>query len=75
MHGFYAPACCAVVNIVMWVFIIRQDSLIYLIDKDKFDDALIQFRRVYKAQSEDELMIHWETIKADRTEFKMSKSA
>jgi hypothetical protein len=40
MYGFATPAVLAVINILMWLFIIGKDSMFFLIDNGNEKDAL-----------------------------------
>lgn len=61
--GFLSPGLFAVVNILQWVFLIRRDSLYFLIDKNEEESALAQFQRIYKFNSDEEMREAWEETK------------
>jgi hypothetical protein len=61
--GFASPAVCAIVNILMWVLLLKKDSLYFLVEKGGDDDALFQFKKVYTFDSSLTLETEWQKLK------------
>jgi hypothetical protein len=38
----------------MWVFVLKYDSLFFLMDKNNESEAFAQFKRIYKFESDEE---------------------
>lgn len=72
--GFWSPAVFGLANIFMWALIIKYDSLLYLIDKDRLVDAELQFRKVYKFDSEEDFQRQWYKMREDRDLFLKTKT-
>lgn len=65
-YGFAAPGILALVSSLMWLFLIRVDSLAFLIDEEREDQAFNLFRRIYKFNSAQSMDDDWELIKHRR---------
>lgn len=64
--GFAAPAVFALLNIVMWIVLLKKDSLFFSIEQGSDDDALYQFKRIYTFESNLELETEWQKMKQAR---------
>lgn len=68
-YGFIAPGIVAILNSMMWICLIRYDSLYFLIEKGRDKDALEQFKRVYNYKDETECKEEFEKVKDSRLKF------
>lgn len=70
--GFYFPAILAGICITLWATLVQQDSIFYLIDKDRESEALVQFQKVYDVE-QSALHKFWEETKEKRRQFQATK--
>lgn len=64
--GFSAPGVVALLSMLMWKFLIRHDSIFYLVDKHREYEGFTHFQQIYKGLQDSELNDLWEQTKEQR---------
>lgn len=72
--NFAAPGIFAALNIAMFVFMLKKDSLFFLMESKNEADSLFQFQRIYQWPSYEGMLTQWEVLKIERSLIKKPDS-